>query len=72
MKWVTDYNNDSIKHLSFVLHGGKNWAHWDVICLESSMVLPMTEIAFTHALQLLKAKCKREFLFTLNLPQMFS
>jgi hypothetical protein len=41
MKWVTNYNNDSIEHLAFLLHGEKIWAHWGAICSKISVMLPM-------------------------------
>ncbi len=45
-KWVTDYNIKCIEHLAFVINGEKIWVHWGVLCLNTNVMLPMTQVAF--------------------------
>jgi hypothetical protein len=59
-KWVIDYNTKFIKRLAFVINGEKIWAHWGVLCLDTNVMLPVTQVAFATVVQLVKAKCKHK------------
>ncbi len=62
IKWVIDYNNDSIEHLAFLLNEEKMQAHQGAVFSKTSAVFLVTQVAFTHVLQLVKAKCTSKVL----------
>jgi hypothetical protein len=57
---VTNYNIKCTKHLGFVINGKTIWAHWCVLCLDTNVMLPMTQATFATMVQLLKVECKRK------------
>jgi hypothetical protein len=65
---VIDYNIKSFEHLVFVINGEKIWAHWVVLCHNTNVMLPVTQIAFAIVV-LMKAEYKHKsfnlFLFLL-------
>jgi len=71
MKWVIDYNSDSIKHLAFLLHGEK-MGTWGCDMLKDSHGAPSDISNFCPCTSLVKVECKHKFIFTLNLPQKFN
>jgi hypothetical protein len=57
-KWVIDYNTKCIEHLASVINGKKIWVHWGVLCPNTNVRLPMTQIVFAIVVQLVKIECK--------------
>jgi hypothetical protein len=56
---------DSTQHLAFVLNGEKTWAHWGVICPETSGMMPITKTTFGLILALGKHNVKVSYIIGL-------